>query len=49
VDYMKRAAISVLSNELQVLARAALVDSPRKVHLDFEDDPTRESSHGYKR
>lgn len=42
VESMKRAAISVLSNKLQVLAKAALPDSPRKVYLDFEDDPTQE-------
>lgn len=42
VESIKRAAISVLSNKLQVLAKAALPDSPRKVYLDFEDDPTQE-------
>lgn len=42
IESMKRAAISVLSNKLQVLAKAALPDSPRKVYLDFEDDPTQE-------
>ncbi|MBZ5503825.1 MAG: TM0106 family RecB-like putative nuclease [Acidobacteriia bacterium] len=42
VASMKLAAISVLSNKLQVLAKAALPDPPRKVYLDFEDDPTQE-------
>lgn len=42
VESMQLAAISVLSNKLQVLAKAALPDSPRKVYLDFEDDPTQE-------
>lgn len=42
VQSMKLAATSVLSNKLQVLAKAALPDSPRKVYLDFEDDPTQE-------
>ena len=42
VESMKRAAISVLSNKLQVLAKAALPDSSRRVYLDFEDDPTQE-------
>ena len=42
IESMKLAAISVLSNKLQVLAKAALPDPPRKVYLDFEDDPTQE-------
>jgi predicted RecB family nuclease len=42
VESIKRAAISVLSNKLQVVAKAALPDSPRKLYLDFEDDPTQE-------
>ncbi|MHB8484947.1 MAG: TM0106 family RecB-like putative nuclease [Candidatus Acidiferrales bacterium] len=42
VDSMKRAAISMLSNKLQVLAKAVLPDPPRKIYLDFEDDPTQE-------
>lgn len=42
VESMKLAATSVLSNKLQVLAKAALPDPPRKVYLDFEDDPTQE-------
>jgi predicted RecB family nuclease len=42
IDSMKRAAISVLSNKMQVLAKALLPDAPRKVYLDFEDDPTQE-------
>lgn len=42
VDSMKRAAISMLSNKLQVIAKAALPDPPRKIYLDFEDDPTQE-------
>ncbi len=33
---MKLAAISVLSNKLQVLAKAALPNPPRKVYLEFE-------------
>jgi predicted RecB family nuclease len=42
VESMKLAAISVLSNKLQVLAKPTLPDSPRKIYLDFEDDPMQE-------
>lgn len=42
IESIKLAAISVLSNKLQILAKAALPDSPRKVYIDFEDDPTQE-------
>ncbi|MFZ0885037.1 MAG: TM0106 family RecB-like putative nuclease [Candidatus Acidiferrales bacterium] len=42
VESMTLAASSVLSNKLQVLAKAALPDAPRKIYLDFEDDPTQE-------
>jgi uncharacterized protein len=42
IDSMKRAAISVLSNQLQVLATPVLPDPPRKVYLDFEDDPSQD-------
>jgi predicted RecB family nuclease len=42
VESMKRAAIISLSNKMQVLATAAIPDPPRKIYLDFEDDPTQE-------
>jgi predicted RecB family nuclease len=42
IDSMTRAAISVLSNKMQVLGRAGLPDPPRKVYFDFEDDPTQQ-------
>ncbi|MFZ0739919.1 MAG: TM0106 family RecB-like putative nuclease [Candidatus Acidiferrales bacterium] len=42
VDSMVRAANSVLSNRLQVLGRALIPDPPRKIYLDFEDDPTQD-------
>lgn len=42
VQTMKRAAISMLSNKLQVLAKPGLPDPPCKIYLDFEDDPTQD-------
>jgi predicted RecB family nuclease len=42
IDSMKQAAISVLSNKLQVLSKPVLPDPPRKIYLDFEDDPTQD-------
>lgn len=42
IDSMKGAAISALSNELQVLSKPVLPDPPRKIYLDFEDDPTQD-------
>jgi len=39
---MKRAAIITMSKKMQVLAAAAIPDPPRKIYLDFEDDPTQE-------
>lgn len=40
IDSMKRSAISVLSNKLQVIGKEVIPDPPRKIYLDFEDDPT---------
>jgi predicted RecB family nuclease len=42
VDSMKRAAISMLSNKIQVLSKPVLPDPPRKIYLDFEDDPSQD-------
>ncbi len=42
VESMKRAAIISLTKKMQVLATAAIPDPPRKIYLDFEDDPTQE-------
>jgi predicted RecB family nuclease len=42
VTSMRQAAISVLSNKLQVLGRAILPDADVKFYLDFEDDPTQD-------
>ncbi len=42
IDYMKLAAVSVLSNKLQVLATPVLPDPPRKIYLDYEDDPSQD-------
>jgi predicted RecB family nuclease len=42
VETMKRAAVIALSKKMQVLAAAAIPDPPRKIYLDFEDDPTQE-------
>lgn len=42
IDSMKRAAISVLSNKVQILSKPSLPDPARKIYLDFEDDPTQD-------
>lgn len=42
VESMKRAAIVSLTKKMQVLATAPLPNPPRKIYLDFEDDPTQE-------
>jgi predicted RecB family nuclease len=42
VETIKRAAIVSLSQKMQVLATAAMPNPPRKIYLDFEDDPTQE-------
>jgi predicted RecB family nuclease len=42
VESMKRAAVISLTKKMQVLAAAAIPDPPRKIYLDFEDDPTQE-------
>ncbi len=42
IESMLRAATIAISDKLQVLALAAIPDPPRKIYLDFEDDPTQE-------
>jgi predicted RecB family nuclease len=41
-EVMQRSAASVLTNTTQVLTKPSIPDPPRKIYLDFEDDPTQE-------
>jgi uncharacterized protein len=41
-EAMKRSAASVLANTIQVLSKPSILDPPRKIYLDFEDDPTQD-------
>jgi len=42
IEALRLAATVKIANKLQVLARASLPNPPRKIYLDFEDDPTQE-------
>ena len=41
-EAMKRSATSVLSGKIQVLCKPSIPNPPRKIYLDFEDDPTQD-------
>ena len=41
-EAMQRSAASVLANKIQILAKPVIPNPPRKIYLDFEDDPTQE-------
>jgi predicted RecB family nuclease len=39
-EAMQRSAVCMLANTPQVLIKPSIPDPPRKIYLDFEDDPT---------
>jgi predicted RecB family nuclease len=41
-EAIQRSAASVLANKIQVLSKPSIPNPPRKIYLDFEDDPTQE-------
>lgn len=41
-ETMKRQAACVLSNTIQIIAKPTIPNPPRKIYLDFEDDPTQD-------
>ena len=41
-EAMKRQASCVLSNKVQVISKPTIPNPPRKIYLDFEDDPTQD-------
>lgn len=42
VEAMKRQATCVISNRIQIISKPAIPNPPRKIYLDFEDDPTQD-------
>jgi predicted RecB family nuclease len=41
-EAMKRQAVCVISDKIQVIAKPTIPNPPRKIYLDFEDDPTQD-------
>lgn len=41
-EAMKRQALCVISGKIQVIAKPTIPNPPRKIYLDFEDDPTQD-------
>jgi predicted RecB family nuclease len=41
-EMMQRSAFSVLNNKVEVLTKPLIPNPPRKIYLDFEDDPTQD-------
>ena len=41
-EAMQRSAAAVLSGKIQVLRKPSIPNPPRKIYLDFEDDPTQD-------
>jgi uncharacterized protein len=41
-EVMKRNAACVLSNKIEIISKPTIPNPPRKIYLDFEDDPTQE-------
>ena len=41
-EAMKRQAACVLSNKIEIISKPTIPNPPRKIYLDFEDDPTQD-------
>jgi predicted RecB family nuclease len=41
-ETLKRSAESVLANKIVVLSKPSILNPPRKIYLDFEDDPSQD-------
>jgi uncharacterized protein len=41
-ESMRRSALSLLNNKIEILNKPVIPDPPRKIYLDFEDDPSQE-------
>jgi len=41
-EAMKRQAACVISDKIQVISKPSIPNPPRKIYLDFEDDPTQD-------